>query len=132
MNAPGGNSYVDVLYQDVFSCAKQDNIINTGFNPLRGVNVPPVVTTPTPPTVSQNNPNPFVDETTIYYTLPDITRAELIVRDILTGRVVKQVSLNLKAASVQVSATGLRPGIYVYCVVADGVAVATRRLLIGR
>ncbi len=129
-NSPG--SYSDILYKDAFSCTRQDLITNAGFNPLRGVNASPTVVLPSVVTVSQNNPNPFSDETTIAYQLSNTLHAELIVRDVLTGQVMKHLTLDVKAPAVQLSATGLQPGVYVYSVIADGVTVATRRLLISR
>ncbi len=82
--------------------------------------------------VAQNAPNPAVDETTIGYALTNVTKAELIIRDLLTGAVVHRMTLVPDTTEVRLSVRGLREGVYAYSVVADGVTVGTRRLLVGR
>ena len=82
--------------------------------------------------VEQNRPNPVVGETTIAYAVRGATRAELLVRDVVGGAVVRRVTLDPAATSAVLSVAGLPTGIYSYSVVADEVVLGTRKLVVAQ
>ena len=106
------------------------------YLPRPGGGVPPLITpTPSQPTgrwhVGQNSPNPVVEGTTqISYRLPANEAAELTLRDVLTGQVVKRVTFAGGEGELTLAVAGLRPGVYAYAVTCGGAVVATRRLVV--
>lgn len=82
------------------------------------------------PSLEQNHPNPFSQETLIRYTLPDGISSSLHIFD-LTGKQIK-VFENLRTGKneVSISAASLSPGLYHYCLVVNGEIVATKKMLL--
>lgn len=81
--------------------------------------------------LEQNHPNPFGNETTIGYTLPDGSSAAIYIFD-LTG---KQVSVfnNLKAGKneIVISSAQLPAGLYNYSLVVNGVILDSKKMLLS-
>lgn len=82
------------------------------------------------PILYQNIPNPFSDETTINYYLPEtIKNASMFFYD-NTGRVIKEVELNLKGAgTLAVNSSKLAQGIYAYSLSVEGKVISTYKML---
>jgi len=81
--------------------------------------------------LEQNHPNPFNQETTIAYTLPEgATSAALHIFD-LTGKQI-DVYTNLKIGrnELSISTSKLAPGLYNYSLVVNGNLVDTKKMLI--
>lgn len=88
---------------------------------------------PTEYQLSQNYPDPFKECTTIKYCLPGKTNIRLEVLD-HKGRKVKVLVNEVKEPgtySVELSAKGLRDGLYLYRLIANGYE-ETKRLLLLR
>lgn len=83
--------------------------------------------------MEQNLPNPFSTETVIKYTLPQaVSSAYLAVFD-LSGKQVGTFAINQKGnGSVSIGADKLAAGIYLYSIVADGKALATKRMMVSQ
>jgi hypothetical protein len=79
--------------------------------------------------LEQNTPNPFYDQTTIRYYIPESTgEAEIIFMD-FTGKTIKKVSIPEKGeGSITVYAFNLNPGIFSYSIIADGKIMETKRM----
>ena len=107
----------------------------TGFGHLRTAGMiagqPAATPVASDEVVGYAAPNPAYTETTIQYQVA-AAAADLIVRDILTGTVVLRQSLDTRRHQCQVDVSTLRAGVYAYSVVADGVVLGTRRLVVQK
>ncbi len=75
-------------------------------------------------------PNPFADETTISYSLPnDGKKAQVIFYDLL-GNVIKAVELTSNGdGSLRVFGSDLSNGIYTYSILQDGKVVDSKKMV---
>ncbi len=81
-------------------------------------------------TLSQNQPNPFSDFTTINYTLPaDANNAKLVVYD-LNGKTIQIFNLIDQQGNIEFNASGLSSGTYIYALLVDGVNLAREKMVI--
>lgn len=81
--------------------------------------------------ISQNAPNPFSETSVINYELPnDARKAVMYIYDI-NGQVMKRLDLAGNKGHVTVLSSDLRPGIYTYTLVADGVELASRKMIVN-
>lgn len=82
--------------------------------------------------MSQNEPNPFNNETVIRYTLPQqVNAASLIVYD-LTGKQIASFPVTEKGtSSITITSEKLAAGIYIYSIVADGKIVDSKRMIVA-
>lgn len=80
--------------------------------------------------LDQNVPNPFVEQTTISYYLPDnVTKAQIIFYD-QSSKVIKVIDLTEKGKGyLNVFANDLTNGIYTYSLVVDGAIIETKRMI---
>lgn len=79
--------------------------------------------------LEQNVPNPFAEQTSISYFIPEnITNAQLVFTDIL-GNNIKQVEVKSGYGTVTVFASNLTSGQYSYSLVIDGKVVETKRMV---
>jgi hypothetical protein len=83
-------------------------------------------------TMSQNEPNPFTNETVINYTLPaQVNSAYMAVYD-LSGKQITKFALDQKgAASITITSENLAAGIYIYSIVADGKVMDSKRMIVA-
>jgi len=81
--------------------------------------------------LEQNHPNPFGNETTIGYTLPDGSHSAALYIFDLTGKQVS-VSGNLKAGKneLTISSAQLTLGLYYYSLVVNGVIIDTKKMIL--
>lgn len=81
--------------------------------------------------LGQNKPNPFNVNTVIEYTLPEsVVTANLYIYD-LRGTQLRSVALKDRgASSVTIEASTLQPGMYIYTLVADGMELDSKRMII--
>lgn len=74
-------------------------------------------------------PNPATSTVTFSYSLQEtVIQAELKIYELATGKYVKQVWLD--KGEKQISVESLKPGMYAYTLLADGVSVSTKKLVI--
>jgi hypothetical protein len=80
--------------------------------------------------LNQNVPNPFAEQTSISYFLPENTvKAQLLFYD-ATGKLIKAVDLEGKGkGQLNVFADDLSNGIYSYALVVDGQVIDTKRMV---
>ncbi len=81
--------------------------------------------------LGHNSPNPFNEETTVTFELPQsVKMAQLVINDV-NGAEVQRITLNDRGAtSVVVSVKGMRAGTYVYSLLADGALVGTDKMIV--
>lgn len=80
--------------------------------------------------LEQNVPNPFAEQTTINYFLPEnVTKAQMLFYN-AQGKLIQSVELSQKGkGSINVFAQDLSSGIYTYTLVADGKIVETKKMI---
>lgn len=79
-------------------------------------------------TLSQNVPNPFTVDTRISYSIPQQFKiAKLGVYD-LNGQELKLVNLTSASGDVIIQGGNLKPGMYLYTLIIDGRAAATKKM----
>lgn len=79
----------------------------------------------------QNTPNPFSQETTIKYSLPETVQDAFISITDLNGKQLKTLQITTKGeSSVALKANELYAGLFVYTLVADGNIVDSKRMVI--
>lgn len=80
--------------------------------------------------LEQNVPNPFAEQTTISYFLPDnVVKAQMLFYN-AQGKLIQSVDLNEKGkGSLNVFASDLSNGIYTYTLVVDGKIVETKKMV---
>lgn len=80
--------------------------------------------------LDQNLPNPFAENTTINYSIPeDVNEAQLLFYD-MNGRIIKQVDITDRGDSkLTVYGDNLQKGIYTYSLIADGKLIATKKMV---
>jgi len=83
--------------------------------------------------LEQNTPNPFTGITAVAYYIPESTRsAQLIISD-LSGREIETLEIDAMGnGTVQIDATQLAAGNYIYTLVADMAVVGTRMFSVSR
>lgn len=79
--------------------------------------------------LDQNAPNPFAQQTTISYFLPDNTgKAEMLFYN-SGGMLIKTIQLEKGKGQVNVFASDLTGGVYTYSIVIDGKVSETKRMI---
>lgn len=80
--------------------------------------------------LEQNIPNPFAEQTTINYFLPEsVVKAQMLFYN-AQGKLIQSVDLTQKGkGSLNVFASDLSNGIYTYTLVADGKIIETKKML---
>jgi len=83
--------------------------------------------------LDQNTPNPFAEQTTITFTIPDeIQKAQIMFYE-KSGRVMKVVEVQERGkGSLTVYAENLSSGIYSYSLIADGKLIDTKKMVCSK
>jgi hypothetical protein len=80
--------------------------------------------------LNQNTPNPFAEQTTITYNIPQSTNVAQILFYDVNGRQIKAVDITKKGAGqLNVYANDLTNGIYSYTLIADGKIIDTKKMI---
>ena len=83
--------------------------------------------------VSQNEPNPFTESTTIKLSIPKKTQAAALIIYDMSGKQIKQININERGKiSVNITSEGLAAGMYLYSLIADGKVINTKRMILTR
>ncbi|MCU0433234.1 MAG: tail fiber domain-containing protein [Bacteroidia bacterium] len=78
-----------------------------------------------------NVPNPFNGSTLIKYSLPEhINNASLKIFD-MQGKEIRAYSITAQSGSIEISAEGLNPGMYIYAIVSDGNVLAEKKMIVS-
>lgn len=81
--------------------------------------------------LSQNTPNPFSSNTEIAYVLSDEVRNAAIYIYDMNGRQLKSIPLYSKGQGyITVNSNELKPGMYLYSLIADGQLIDTKRMVL--
>lgn len=123
---------VDAVKQLRGEVARQEEVIATLAGPSRKAGkagVDDVLDTEA--ALFQNRPNPFTSTTSIRYTLPeDVTSAFICIYD-LQGKQIARHDLNERGnAELTIDGSTLQPGMYVYTLIADGMEIASKRMIL--
>ena len=83
--------------------------------------------------VSQNEPNPFTESTTIKLSIPKKTqKAAFMIYD-MSGKQIKQININERGkTSVNITSEGLAAGMYLYSLIADSKVISTKRMILTK
>ena len=82
--------------------------------------------------LSQNDPNPFSSDTRIGYNLPEgIQQASIYIYD-LQGKQVKRLDVDASSTSVTLHGGDLQAGMYIYCLIAGGKELATKKMILTK
>ena len=80
--------------------------------------------------LDQNVPNPFAEQTTINFSIPETIKQAQIMFYNGRGELIKAVDIRVRGlGSIIVYGSDLSSGVYSYTLVADGVNVATKRMI---
>ncbi|MEX0810802.1 MAG: tail fiber domain-containing protein [Chitinophagales bacterium] len=79
--------------------------------------------------LEQNVPNPFAEQTTISYYIPNEVNSSRIIFYDAIGRIVKEVDVENGYGIVTVFASNLSAGTYSYTLLIDGEAIETKKML---
>jgi hypothetical protein len=83
------------------------------------------------PILFQNVPNPFNEKTKIQYFLPENSFGASIMIFDMQGTLLKSYKLNNKGNSfLEISGSGLKPGMYMYTLVSDRKEIDTRKMIL--
>lgn len=83
------------------------------------------------PKLYQNSPNPFNAETSIRYTLPeDVINAEIYIYNLQGNQIKKYVISERGESNLQINASELDAGMYIYTLIADGKEIDTKRMIL--
>jgi hypothetical protein len=84
-----------------------------------------------PAWLGQNSPNPFNQNTSISYYLPEITKNAAIYIYNMEGNQVKVIPVYSNGnGSVTIYGNELKPGMYLYSLIADGKEIDTKRMIL--
>ena len=80
--------------------------------------------------MEQNIPNPFSDQTTIRYQLPEnTTAAEIMVMD-LNGTLIKSYTINKNQSEIIVKSFEIGKGLFIYSLVQNGQELVTKKMIV--
>ena len=80
--------------------------------------------------LDQNSPNPFAEQTTITYTIPESVHDAKIMFYTNNGTILKTIEVTERGAgSVVVYASNLSEGLYSYTLIADGKIIDTKKMI---
>lgn len=80
--------------------------------------------------MKQNIPNPFLDQTTIRYQLPNGTNTAAIIVFDLNGLLIKNYSINSNQSELIIRASDVGRGLFIYSLVQNGQQLVTKRMII--
>lgn len=127
------DSIIQVLTQNVASCCSNSSARQTGIegnNPEALTKINVSLTDKDVIVLNQNVPNPFAEQTTISYNVPEKYGYAQIVFKTVDGRIIKTVDLTKKGrGEVNVFANDLSNGLYMYTLIIDGMTIDTKKMI---
>ncbi len=127
------DSLITALTQSVSSCCSNSAARQTGINgndpsALTKINVN--LSDIDMIVLDQNKPNPFAEQTTITYNVPEKYGFAQLVFKTADGRIIKTVDITKNGSGqVNVFASDLSNGLYMYSLIVDGKTVDTKKMV---
>lgn len=127
------DSLITLLTQSISSCcsnsaAKQTGIEGNDPKSLSQINVN--LSDVDMIVLNQNVPNPFAEQTTITYNVPEKYSFAQLVFKTIDGKIIKTVDITKKGrGQVNVFANDLSNGLYMYSLIVDGTSVDTKKMV---
>lgn len=127
------DSIIQVLTQNVASCcqnsaARQTGITGNDPKALTQINVN--LSDVDMIVLNQNTPNPFAEQTTITYNVPEKYGYAQLIFKTLDGKIIKTVDITKKGrGQVNVFANDLSNGLYMYSLIVDGMMIDTKKMV---
>jgi hypothetical protein len=125
---------INTLYNMITACCNANSAMGSNTQQTQNANqnsinvelkdVPSVI-------LDQNVPNPFAEQTTITYTLPEgVHRAQILFYN-AEGKLINTVDLSNQSGKGQINvfANDLSNGVYTYTLVVDGKIIDTKRMV---
>ncbi len=85
------------------------------------------------PSLSQNDPNPFVDVTSVKMTIPQSAATALLCIYDMSGKQIRSDVIQGRGeVTVSVTSEGLGAGMYLYSLIVDGKLVNTRKMILTK
>lgn len=83
--------------------------------------------------LSQNNPNPFSEQTSIEVSVPEsVHAASLYIYD-MSGKQIKRIDIMERGVTrINVTSEGLNEGMYLYSLIADGKVAGTKKMILTK
>lgn len=83
--------------------------------------------------LSQNNPNPFSEQTSIEVSVPEsVHAASLYIYD-MSGKQIKRIDIMERGITrISVTSEGLTEGMYLYSLIADGKVAGTKKMILTK
>ncbi len=82
--------------------------------------------------LKQNQPNPFSENTSIDYFIPDSAKRAVLQVFTLEGRMIEQFELDIQASTITLNNASLPAGNYIYHLVVDGIQVDSKQMLLTK
>lgn len=127
------DSIIQVLTQNVASCcqnsaARQTGITGNDPKALTQINVN--LSDVDMVVLGQNTPNPFAEQTTITYNVPEKYGYAQLIFKTLDGKIIKTVDITKKGrGQINVFANDLSNGLYMYSLIIDGMTIDTKKMV---
>lgn len=127
------DSLIQVLTQNISSCCSNTAARQTGVqgNDPKNLNQLNIELTDKDFIVlNQNQPNPFAEQTTITYNVPEKYGFAQLVFKTVDGKIIKTVDITKKGRGmVNVFASDLSNGLYMYSLIVDGEVIDTKKMV---
>ena len=136
------NGYLSVNYVELVPIllrsiqelsTKVTELENAGLNKTRAFDNPDgdiAAPSPTGNVLYQNTPNPFTERTEIRFSLADDALDAYIYIFDMTGKMLRQISVDNTMQSITINAYEFTAGIYLYSLVVGGQEVDTKRMIL--
>ncbi|MFK7748331.1 MAG: tail fiber domain-containing protein [Kordia sp.] len=79
--------------------------------------------------MEQNRPNPFTNQTTINFTLPDNAKATISVFD-MSGKFIRDYNLSSQKGQVVISSSEIGKGMFIYSLVSNGEIMISKKMIV--
>lgn len=121
-------SHITALTSSVASCCSNSSIRTTNPSELNQLNIN--LSDKNIIVLNQNVPNPFAEQTTITYNVPEKYGYAQIIFSTIDGKIIKAVDITKKGrGQLNVFASDLSSGMYTYSLVVDGKTIDTKKMV---
>ena len=82
--------------------------------------------------LSQNTPNPFTEQTSIRFTLPDEAQNASICIFDMSGKMLRQIPVSPSMHSITIKGYELQAGMYIYSLLISGKEIQSKRMILSK